>query len=49
MRRVSKTVRGESGGSEILVLLKVKKNELPGSYDQDHVVLPAEGFIELSQ
>ena len=49
MEEASKTVRGEGGGSEILVLLKVKKNELPGSYDQDHVVLPAEGFIELSQ
>ena len=35
----SETARGEGGGSEILVLLKSKKPEIPGSYDQHQLVL----------
>ena len=39
MEEASKIARGEGGGSEILVLLKSKKPEIPGSYDQHQLVL----------
>ena len=48
IEEASKTARGEGDGSEILVLLKVKKNELPGSYDQHQVSSQHVRFIELS-